>query len=372
MLHRLLRIALVTVVSTSLYASKAPAPPAQPPLLPTDFAGWHQVSTAQQSAVPEAADQANAPVLHEYGFTEFASANYTQPDNKLNLRAIKFQDATGAYGTFTFYRRPGMQKEDIGQGGAFDGAHVLFWTGATLIDATFDHLGAMSAAELRELADDLPKIGGPSSVAPPLPKYLPTASLDPGSVRYTVGPVAYARSGGVLPPGIINFDRDAEAVMASYSTQNGDGALTLLMYPTPQIAINREQAIQVLLKAGNSPQAAWPQPLVDSSSVSLLVRRSGPVIAITSGGFSVDEARKLLRSINYTADITWNHPEGYVSEASKTARLLLGIAYLTGILGSAAIILGLFFGGGRALIRRMRGKPISTLNDEDFISLKLK
>jgi len=24
------------------------------------------------------------------------------------------------------------------------------------------------------------------------------------------------------------------------------------------------------------------------------------------------------------------------------------------------------------LIRRMRGKPISTLNDEDFISLKLK
>jgi hypothetical protein len=57
---------------------------------------------------------------------------------------------------------------------------------------------------------------------------------------------------------------------------------------------------------------------------------------------------------------------------SKTARLLLGIAYLTGILGGTAIILGLFFGGGRAALRRLRGKPVSTLNDEDFISLKLR
>jgi hypothetical protein len=106
--------------------------------------------------------------------------------------------------------------------------------------------------------------------------------------------------------------------------------------------------------------------------VSLLVRRSGPLVAITSGSFSVDEAHKLLNSINYRADITWNHPEGYVSEVSKTARLLLGIAYLTGILGGAAIILGFFFGGGRALVRRLRGKPVSTLNEEEFISLKLR
>lgn len=371
MLRRLLSIAVIATVSTYIYA-KAPVTPAEPSILPTDFAGWHEISAPQRSATPEAADQANAAVLHEYGFTEFSSANYAQPDNKLNVRAIRFQDATGAYGAFTFYRRAGMQKEDIGNDGAFDGARVLFWSGTTLIDATFDHLSAMSAAQLRELASDLPKVGGPSAVAPPLPKYLPLASLDAGSVHYAVGPVAYARSGGVLPPSAIDFDREAEAVTANYSTQNGDGTLTILMYPTPQMAIHQEQALQTLLKAGNSPQAAWPQPLAESSEASLLVRRSGPLVAISSGSFSVDEAHKLLNAINYKADITWNHPEGYVSEASKTARLLLGIAYLTGILGGTAIILGLFFGGGRAALRRLRGKPVSTLNDEDFISLKLR
>ena len=371
MLRRLLFIAVIATVSTYIYA-KAPVTPAEPPILPTDFAGWHLVSAPQRSTTPEAADQANSAVLHEYGFTEFTSANYAQPDNKLNVRAIRFQDATGAYGAFTFYRLAGMQKEDIGSDGAFDGAHVLFWAGTILIDATFDHLTAMSAAQLRELASDLPKVGGPSAVAPPLPKYLPLASLDAGSVHYAVGPVAYARSGGVLPPNAIDFGREAEAVTANYSTQNGDGTLTILMYPTPQMAIHQEQAIQTLLKAGNSPQAAWPQPLAESNEVSLLVRRSGPLVAISSGGFSVDEAHKLLNAINYKADITWNHPEGYVSEVSKTARLLLGIAYLTGILGGTAIILGLFFGGGRAALRRLRGKPVSTLNDEDFISLKLR
>jgi hypothetical protein len=372
MLRRLFSIAVIATVSTYIYGAKAPATPTAPPMLPTDFAGWHQVAAPQTTTVPDAADQANAQVLHEYGFTEFTAANYTQADNKLNVRAIRFQDATGAYGAFTFYRRPGMQKEDIGSEGAFDGAHVLFWSGTILIDATFDHLTAMSAAQLRELASDLPKTGGPSAIPPPLPKYLPTTSLDANSVHYAVGPVAYARTGGVLPPNLIDFDREAEAVTAGYSTQNGDGTLTILMYPTPQMAIHQQQAIEALLKAGNTPQAAWPQPLADSSNVSLLVRRSGPLVAITSGGFSVDEAHKLLNAINYKADITWNHPEGYVSEASKTARLLLGIAYLTGILGAAAIILGLFFGGGRAVFRRMRGKPVSTLNEEEFISLKLQ
>ncbi|QNI31040.1 hypothetical protein H7849_18290 [Alloacidobacterium dinghuense] len=378
MFRRLFSIAVLAAVSTCNCAAGPPGVPfppdklPPPPILPADFAGWRQAVAPQRSTAPEAADQANAAVLHEYGFAEFAAANYTQPDNKLNVRAIRFQDATGAYGAFTFYRRPGMLKEDIGSDGAFDGAHVLFWTGTIVIDATFDHLTAMSAAQLRELANDLPKTSGPTSVAPPLPKYLPITSLNPNTVHYAVGPVAYARSGGVLPPNVIDFDREAEAVTANYTTQSSDGTLTLLMYPTPQMAIHQQQTIQTLLKTGNSPQAAWPQALADSNEASLLVRRSGPLIAITSGSFSVDEARKLLNSINYSADITWNHPEGYVSEASKTARLLLGIAYLTGILGAAAIILGLFFGGGRAALRRLRGKPISTLNDEEFISLKLR
>ena len=101
-------------------------------------------------------------------------------------------------------------------------------------------------------------------------------------------------------------------------------------------------------------------------------RRSGPLVAITSGSFSSDGAHKLLSDVNYSADVTWNHPQGYISEASKTARLLIGIITLTAILGGAALLVGIFFGGGRALYRRLRGRPISSVADAEFISLHLR
>src|SRR6185437_13250629 len=62
----------------------------------------------------------------------------------LTVKAIEFQDATGAYGAFTFYRRPTMSAADIGSGAAFDGKRVLFWSGKTLADATFEHITPMS------------------------------------------------------------------------------------------------------------------------------------------------------------------------------------------------------------------------------------
>jgi len=347
--------------------------PATPPLLPTDFAGWSLSAPAQESTAPEAADAANASVLKEYGFQQLASAHYASGDNKLSLRAIRFRDASGAYGAFTFYRRPGSIEEQIGHGAAWDGSHVLFWAGATLVDATFDHVTAMSPAELRELAKDLPQPAGSANVAPPLPGYLPHQDLAAGLTHYSLGPEAYARGGGVLPVALVDFaSSSAEAVTANYTTRDGDGQITLLIYPTPQLAAARLRDIDAFLKAGNS-QATWPQPLAESHPSSLLTRRSGPIVAVITGSLPAATAHKLLNQVNYQADVVWNNPQGYVSEGSKVARLILGIFALVGILGGSAILLGLFLGGGRALYRVMRGKPASAFQEEtEFIQLHLE
>ena len=348
------------------------APAAAPPLLPTDFAGWSQSAPVQESTAPEAADAANAAVLKEYGFQQFVSAHYANGDNKLNVRAIRFQDASGAYGAFTFYRRPGSIAEQIGRTAAWDGSHVLFWNGATLVDATLDHVTPMTASELRELAKDLPQPPGSANVAPPLPGYLPRQGLELGLTHYSLGPEAYARTGGVLPVSLVDFPSSAEAVTALYSDRDGDGQVTLLIYPTPQLAAARLRDIDAFLKAGNA-QATWPQPLAESRPGSILTRRSGPIIAVVSGSLPEAVAHKLLNQINYQADIVWNNPQGYISDGSKVARLILGIFALTGILGGAAILLGLFLGGGRALYRVLRGKPASAFQEEtEFIRLHLE
>jgi hypothetical protein len=346
------------------------APP--PSILPSDFAGWHMAAPANAATEPQAADPSNVDALKEYGFTQFEQGNYTRDVSKLKVRAIRFVDATGAYGAYTFYRRSGLPKEDIGQGGASDNNRVLFWTGNTVVDASFDHVTGMSGAELRELAKDLPSPSGPAKVPPPLPGYLPLDALQPQTTHYALGDAGYTRSGGVLPPALVDFSRGAEALTAQYQERNGDGTLTLLIYPTPQLAADRERAIEAFFSAGNTPQAAWPQTLAESSSAALSVRRSGPIVVVTSGAFSAADAHKLASQVNYMAEVTWNRPEGYISEAAKAGRLLMGIATLVCILCGGTLLLGIFLGGARVLYRRMRGKPATSMEEMEFISLNLR
>lgn len=344
----------------------------EPPLLPADFAGWSRAGSGRQGTDVRAIDDANAKVLQEFGITRWATAQYFRTGEKLDVKALGFADASGAYGAFTYYTRPGMAPESIGKQAAFDGDRVLFWNGTAVVDAKFSAITAMSAAELRELAAALPRAQGNVSVSPSLPKYLPAADQERSAVRYALGGESYTRGGGVLPATLVDFTRGAEAVTAQYSSRDGDGVLTLLEYPTPQLAIDRQHAIDDFLKAGNSAEHPWTDALNQSNPTALLVRRSGPLVIVSSGSFSSEEARRLLNAVNYQADVVWNNPHGYYSDESRTAKLFLGIFALIGLLAGTAIVIGIFFGGGRALYRRMRGKPISTLEENQFIRLNIR
>jgi hypothetical protein len=369
----LLLLSVAMALPTPSLFAKPKTPPAvvEAPLLPGDFAGWSRAGAGKQGKAAGAIDEANSKVLQELGLTRWTTAQYKRGDEKLDIKALGFGDASGSYGAFTYYTRPGMAPESIGRQGAFDGNHVLFWNGTTVVDAQFSAISAMSAAELRELAAALPQAKGNTAVPPGLPRYLPAADQEKSAVRYALGPESYTRGGGVLPPALIDFSRGAETVTAQYSSRDGDGVVTLIEYPTPQLAIERQKAVSDFLSAGNQAQHPWPDALVQSNQTALLVRRSGPIVIVTSGGFSSEEAKKLLNSVNYQADVVWNNPHGYYSDESRTARLFLGIFALVGLLTGAAIVLGVFFGGGRALYRKLRGKPLSSLEDNQFIQLNI-
>ena len=77
-----------------------------------------------------------------------------------------------------------------------------------------------------------------------------------------------------------------------------------------------------------------------------------------SGDAIPEESHKLLGTVHYEADLI-SIPQPSESEVAKTGKLLLGIATLVIIGASAAILLGFFLGGGRALYRMARGKPVS-------------
>jgi len=389
---------LFSLAGTAFSVAQSPAksgkvttitePPA--PLLPPAFDGWVESAKPIASNRAADADAANAAVLNEYGFDRYAEEHYSRGSDTLIVKALQFPDATGAYGAYSFYRRPNMAAEEIGSeftgsarlghGGAFDSNRVLVWNGAVLLDAQFSHVNAMTAAEMRDLTKLLPAATSSHAlIPPPLPRYLPATGLDVMSIRYTLGPMGYQLSNGVLPSAQVGFDRSAEAVTAEYNIGGGDGTLTLLEYPTPQMAMERETAFNNLINSLKSAQPAaksavgLPEALTGSSTAALGVRRSGPIVAITSGNFTERQSQMLLGSIHYDADITWNNTQGYISEGSKTARLLVNIILGSSIICLIALALGIALGGGRALIRVLRGKPASSMEETmEFIKLNLR
>jgi hypothetical protein len=253
---------------------------------------------------------------------------------------------------------------------------VLFWVGNTVVDANFSHISPMSGAELRELAGQLPLPEGGEALAPPilgnLPQSnLPQVKLDGQTTHYALGPVSYAGSGGMLPAELVGFDRGAEAVTANYTLRSGVATLTLIDYPTPQMAAAQETRIRDYIKAGKQAQPAWPKPLADSDMASLEVRRSGPLVALVSGDAIPEESHKLLGLVHYESELM-SIPQPTVSEVLKTGKLLMGIAVFVIIGASAAILLGFFLGGFRVLYRVARGKPASSVYDVEFTSLNLR
>jgi len=349
---------------------KVELPPPPRPLLPDAFAGWvaGPIRTVTDAAQ---ADSAHATALKEYNFMNAAFTTYKRDSETLSVRALHFMDMSGAYGAYTFYRQNDWPHEEIGTGAASDHNRVLFWVGTTVVDATFSSVGPMSAAELRELAKQLPVPAGNKAVAPPILLNLPQASLDKQTTHYALGPSSYVGSGGVLPADMIGFDRGAETVTANYSLSSGPATLTIIDYPTPQMAAAEETAVRTYIKAGSKAQPAFPKPLADSDQASLEVRRSGPLVVLVSGDAIPDESHKLLESVHFQEDLV-SIPQPTESEVNKTGRLLLGIAELVIIGSSAAILLGLFLGGGRAIYRVARGKPASSVYESEFIRLNLE
>ncbi len=348
---------LVLALASSVAAAEKPAP-----LLPEVFAGW-QRGELHAGSDPAQADPANGPLLQEYGFRDFASAAYTQSGRKLAIKAARFSDASGAYGAFTFYKRGDMQTETIGEQGASENNHVLFYRGNVLVDAVFDHVTAMSAAELRELAKSLPVTPGESNKPPTLPLYLPKQAYVRHSARYVLGPVGLDAVGSPLSAQLVDFAKGAEVVLGKYATSGGVATLTIVSYPTPAIAGEHLRAIQAALGAAPGSGAAPAE---------VNVKRSGPLVALVTGDISSKEAKSLLASVNYEADVTWNEATS-LSKRDNIGNLIVNIFVLIGIVLLFALVLGVMFGGVRVVLKRLfPDRVFDRPEDVEIIRLNLR
>lgn len=363
-------IVFVVLAFVSISALAANAPNAQAPsLLPQTFGGWQMQGTPHVSTNPAVADSANAGVLQEYRFADLALATYTRDDGRtLKIRAARFADASGAFGAYTFYLNPQMNKEQIGDQGASLGDRVLFYRGHVLIDAQFSKESPMSGAELRELAGMLPKPSGNSGNLPSFIAFFPTRNYIANTQKYVMGPVALGALQAPVSADLVDFGASAEASLARYDTPSGEATLMLISYPTPQLAaehLRRMDAAHQLAAENNAGISEI------AGSGTFFDKRTGPIVAVASGGISDSDAKALLGRVNYEANVTWNTPSEN-SEVRQLYSLILNVVVLCAILAGLAIIAGVAFGGVRILVKRLfPDKVFDRPEQMEFISLHL-
>jgi len=353
---------LVAAVGVSAAAER-------PAVLPRDFAGWHMQGTARASRDAGVADPAYASLLKEYGFTDLETANYRRDDGRtLAIKAARFENTSGAVGAYTFYRQAEMQKEQIGDWGSSFNQRILFFRGNVLIDAVFDRVTAMSAAELRQLAGFLPRPTGSTANMPPILAYMPSAGRIKNTEKYVMGPLALSQVSSPLPVPLVDFAAGAEVVLAKYYSAGGDAILMVINYPTPQIAAEHMRRIDATERT--TQQSPGVASIVDVGP--FFDKRSGPLLVIASGPISQTEARSLLGSVNYDADVTWNE-NTFSDKKNNLANLLVNIIILCAILIGLALVAGVAFGGLRIAMKRLLPDRIFDRPEEmEFISLHLE
>jgi hypothetical protein len=348
----------------------ASAPTAQAPaILPQAFAGWQMQGAPQTSSDAASADPTNAAVLREYRFTDVASAIYTRDDGRtLRVRAARFADASGAFGAYTYYLHPEMNKEQIGDQGASMGDRVLFYRGHVLIDAQFSTGTPMSGSELRELAGTLPHPGGSAGNLPTFIQFLPGRHYIANTQKYVMGPIALASLELPVTSDQVDFGASSELTLGHYQTPSGEATLVLISYPTPQLAAEHLRRIEAAHGVTDSNHSGVS---TINGSGTFFDKRSGPIVAVASGGISDSDAKSLLGMVNYEASVTWNTPTSD-TQVRDLYMLILNIVILCAVLGGLAIIAGVAFGGVRILMKRLYPDKVFDRPEQmEFISLHL-
>lgn len=300
-------------------------------LLPESFAQYKRAAASPVSPDDPA-------VWSEFGLESAEQAGFSGGGQTFTVTAYRLQDPTGAFAAFQ-WQRPADAASGTTSARLSNGVLIAHENYLLRVEGA-----KPSTDELAALYKTLPNVVRTS--LPPLYGYLPKRGRMANSERFLLGNNSLQRFEPRIPAHLAAFDRGAEAQSARYRIGGEDHQLTIISYPTPQMAIERARAFAGLTGAA--------------------VKRSGPLLAVVPDGAGKRGAARLLEEISYNPNFTWNEyvPKDTPQDAAK---MILAIISLAGFLIVSSLVLGLFFGGSKILSKHFGMAHAG----EDFTSLHL-
>jgi hypothetical protein len=313
-----------------------------------EFAELQKVLSSERFEDPaRLATIENGSLLSDVGFSRYAKRVYSVGNKgSLSVEIITLLDARAAFSLSTLLRSGDLQDGPPGYlfTSAPDG--ILFCQGRIWVRIQ----GHGTAEDLpKRIAISVSNRIGPVRPKPPsLVSHMPKQGYDRSTLRYYPGIKAYAaysrNAGGIQ----LHFDDiDAEIAQARYTLDNRTGTLSLLSFPTQEVA---EEYFAGLAR----------KPDAQDGNRSY-AKRAGPIVGILKGPFDAGTADKILRSIQYSYSIQWvyekgNKPKTVWGVPAGILGTVVKSLFFVAILFGLSILIGICFAATRAILRRRAPK----------------
>ncbi|SRR5579883_3502488 len=271
----------------------------------------------------------DADLLNEYGLEATEQAAYSGAA-AFNATAWRFHDSTGAMAFFESQRPPAATRSKLTNLAANTADGVIFANG----NYVFQFTGSVPPADqIEQLLNQVPKFE--RSSLPTLMSDLPLQGLIPNSERYILGPVSLARFFPQVSPAAAAFHLGTEAQIGQYTTPAGPMTMAIFNFPTPSIARERDAEFQKISGA--------------------LAKRAGPLVAIIIQPPDADAAERVLAQVRYEVNLTLNDTVNPPT-IKDSAKMILAIAALAGIVLVACLLAGIGVGAFRVLGQKLGWK----------------
>jgi hypothetical protein len=299
-----------------------------------------KIGTFERGA-PASLSMPDRALFDEFGLEATEQADYKSEGKHFTATAWRFKDSTGAMAFFQAHRPPGATPSPLAKLSVETSDGSIYAYG----NYVFQFTGSVPLqADLQPVYAALPKLE--QSPLPALMSFLPSTNLIPNSERYVLGPVSLDRFEPRIAPSVAAFHLGAEGQLAKYKSPKGPLSLAIFYYPTPNMARERLEEFHKIPGA--------------------MVKRAGPLVAVTIDPPDLDSAERLLAQVKYEANLTWSQKVP-TNEVKGFARNLVTIFVLAGIVLGMCLVAGIAFGAFRVLARKM-GRP---MEPDSMITLRL-
>ncbi|MBN2241306.1 MAG: hypothetical protein JW793_01350 [Acidobacteria bacterium] len=305
----------------------------------------------------------NGDLIADVGFDTYAQRTYSAAGSaSLSIEVVSLIDSRAAFSLLTLLRTSGILEGPPGDAFASASGRLIFCRGRRWIRILGS--GIPDTVLLRVARSVSNRIGPPGQGLPSLVSLFPENGLDISTLQYFPGTKAFESLSEQTTGTIVSVLYDMEIARAHYRVNTQSGILSLLKFPTHQVAEEYFNEISLA-------------PVYSGAGKRAYLRRIGPLMCVLEGSFSADTADDILKPIQYSYSVKW------IYDKSSKPGTVWGIP--VSILGSTvlaffivvvacvlSILAGMVLAACRLLLRRLfPNNPLDDPKRTEITRLKL-